>query len=536
MPAFEIKDMKKPSILTGALAGAFLTAALIAVYFLAWRLFGLPFAPFLIFDWIARILPGPVVTFGIDSLVSIIRGLNLNNTAEAAKTAEQMMAVIIFLIAGLIAGAVLFAVLRYFERAALLAGLILGAVLGVVILMISLSLDRATITGAVLIAATSLLWGALLGWSFARLIARPDTTTENSTVERIDRRWFLIKLGGATASVTIAGAVVGALVGGRRETIAEGELWSSGHRLPNAGADVQPVPGTRPEFTPLAQHYRIDINTILPSIDGDTWRLNIGGLVERPLEVTLNEIRSYEPMHQFVTLECISNTIPGDLIGTQRWSGVSMQKLLPGWGLLPNATHLKITSADGFWETIAVEKIISDDRVMLCYAWDGVPLLTKHGFPLRIYIPDVYGMKQPKWIESIEAMDHWEPGYWVVRGWSREAQMDTTSIIDTIAVEQRFTTPEGQTLIPVGGIAFAGARGISKVEVQIDDGEWREARLRAPISEKTWVIWRYEHPFQPGQHTVTVRAYDGSGTLQIREPTPPHPDGATGWHGRTASL
>ena len=168
--------------------------------------------------------------------------------------------------------------------------------------------------------------------------------------------------------------------------------------MPNAEALVKPAPGTRPELTPLESHYRIDIDTLPPTIQEDDWRLKIGGLVDRPLELTLEEIRRYEPMEQFVTLSCISNPVAGDLIGTARWTGVSLKRLLPDLKLKDNATHLKITAADGFYETIALETIDSDERIMLAYAWDGVPLLTGHGFPLRIYIPDRHGMKQPKWI------------------------------------------------------------------------------------------------------------------------------------------
>jgi hypothetical protein len=164
-----------------------------------------------------------------------------------------------------------------------------------------------------------------------------------------------------------------------------------------------------------------------------------------------------------------------------------------------------------------------------------VPLLAKHGFPLRIYIPDVYGMKQPKWIESIEAIDHWEPGYWVVRSWDREATMEVISVIDAISVGERITR-NGATLIPVGGIAHAGTRGISRVEVRVDDGKWDAARLRTPLSRLTWVIWRYEMPFQAGEHTLTVRCFDGNGAPQVVEPSPPHPDGATGLHSKRARL
>ena len=308
------------------------------------------------------------------------------------------------------------------------------------------------------------------------------------------------------------------------------------HALPNADAAVQPAPGTRPEYTPLEQHYRIDINTIPPAVDASQWSLKIGGLVEQPLSLTLEDLRRYEPMHQFITLACISNPVGGDLIGTTRWTGVSLQRLLPDLGLKPDATHLKIRSVDGFYEVVPLEIIRSDERVMLTYAWDGVPLLAEHGFPLRIYIPDVYGMKQPKWIDSIEATDRWEPGYWVVRGWDKIARMKATSVIDTVAADATITDAEGRRLVPIGGIAHAGARGISKVELQVDGGSWQEAELRTPLSNLTWVIWRYDWPFQAGAHTFTVRCYDGSGTPQIVAPSPPEPNGASGLHSKRQRL
>jgi hypothetical protein len=160
-----------------------------------------------------------------------------------------------------------------------------------------------------------------------------------------------------------------------------------------------------------------------------------------------------------------------------------------------------------------------------------VPLPVEHGFPLRIYIPDLYGMKQPKWIESIEATDRWEPGYWVVRGWDEVARMKATSVIDTVGTDMNIIRADRGTPVPIGGIAHAGARGISRVEVRVDDDPWQKATLRTPLSELTWVLWRYDWPFQPGRHTFAVRCYDGSDTPQIVTPAPPEPSGATGLHG-----
>jgi DMSO/TMAO reductase YedYZ molybdopterin-dependent catalytic subunit len=347
----------------------------------------------------------------------------------------------------------------------------------------------------------------------------------------------MIRLAGYTAVITVSGATVGLL--SERHTrmrMAGLRTWSASHELPNAAAAVKPAPGTRPELTPIERHYRIDINTVPPGIDGRTWRLKINGLVETPLSITLDDLRKYEPVHRFITLSCISNPVGGDLIGTTRWTGISLKRLLPDLRIKSNATHLKLTSADGFWESLSLETINADDRVMLVYEWDGVPLTREHGFPLRIYIPDVHGMKQPRWIESIEVMDHAEPGYWVVRGWDAVARMKTTSVIDAVAVNMDIIKATPDMRVPIGGIAHAGARGISRVEVKVDDGPWQQALLRTPLSDLTWVIWRFDWPFRQGSHTFTVRAFDNTGAPQITEQRPPVPSGASGLFSKTQKL
>ncbi|MGH2542699.1 MAG: molybdopterin-dependent oxidoreductase, partial [Ardenticatenaceae bacterium] len=156
-------------------------------------------------------------------------------------------------------------------------------------------------------------------------------------------------------------------------------------------------------------------------------------------------------------------------------------------------------------------------------------------FPLRIWLPDRFGMKQPKWITAIEVTDEYRQGYWVERDWDEVAQVKTTSVIDTVAVDALIEAG-GQTLIPVGGIAFSGDRGISKVEVRVDGGPWQEAQLRAPLSETTWVIWRYEWPFQAGAHTFEVRCAERDGIPQIETAGPNRPSGATGIHSAEANL
>ncbi len=527
----------------GALLGAITAAPLIAIFYLGHAIASLPFVPFDIFDWMARSLPGGVLTFGIDSLVKVIRGLSLGDTASVSKSAEHAMAIVGCVLTAAVAGAIFFALRPRGERSAL-AGTILGAVLGVPLGLLSAKMNAtagATVAmGFIWVVLAFASWGVCLEWLRWRLSIAGELPTREpiEAGERIDRRRMIVRVIGASAAVTAAGVAAGTIAGFDRSKrlSTSAKRWSETHALPNAAATVKPVPGTRPELTPLERHYRIDIDSMPMMIDAKNWALRISGLVEKPLELTLQDIRGrYEPMHQFVTLSCISNPVGGDLVGTTRWTGASMQRVLPDLGLRRSATHLKMSSADGFYEVLPLATIMADPRVMLTYDWDGVPLLPEHGFPLRIYIPNLYGMKQPKWIASIEGIDHEEPGYWVVRGWDAQARMKATSVIDVIA-SNHIETRGARRVVPVGGIARAGDRGISKVEVKVDDGPWQLAESRTPLSSTTWVLWRYEWPYAAGRHTFTVRCFDGKGTPQIETEAPPHPSGASGLHSRTVEL
>lgn len=530
--------VKQSSRLRAAAVGVgvtlLLTAPSLALMLLAQTTLGLSFVPFGVFDLLSRLLPGGVITTGIDTMVGVLTALGLS-VRDTAKLAEQALAVGLTLGLALFGGGLFFAQRRG-RPASYRSGLLLGLLSGLPLAAVSATRQGATPLDGLWVLAAVTVWGLGVAWAQRR--TAPAAAPETSAVERLNRRQFVVRLGGAAALITVAGAGLSAALGGRLETEAakdEGTRWSERNALPNADAAVAPAPGTRPEYTPLEQYYRIDINLTPPVVREDAWRLRVEGLVDTPKEYTLAELRAYEPEHQFVTMACISNPVGGELTSTTRWTGVPLQRLLPEWGLQENATHLRITSADGFFEYLAVEDIRNDPRVMLAYAWDGVPLRIRHGFPLRVYIPDVYGMKQPKWIERIEAVASWEPGYWVARSWDRTAQMRAVSVIDTVAADAPVER-DGQRYVPVGGMAHAGARGISRVEVRVDGGEWREAELRAPISELTWTLWRYEWPFSPGEHTFAVRCFEGDGTEQLSERRPPHPSGATGLHSTQARI
>jgi DMSO/TMAO reductase YedYZ molybdopterin-dependent catalytic subunit len=495
---------------------------------------GLPFVPFVLFERLTRVLPGSVVTFGIEKMVGLISVLGIGPTDVVAKMAEQALAVASMFLLAIVAGAVLAVVARHRPRAAVIVGALFGIALAALTLAVA---PIATISSAV--TAAIWLWFVLGGWgALLGLAMRKDSDAEGEPVE--SRRRFLKLLAAASLALFAIASGLGRAIGGRERRAREPGLGGSGaaaNELPSTSgpaasppADVldarfPAAPGTRPELTATADFYRIDINLQPPMLDPQSWRLQVDGMVSDARPWTLDELRALPSVSQAVTLECISNRLGGDLISTAIFTGVPLAELLRRAGRRPEARNVFLESADGYFETVEAGDV-EDPRTLLVWAMNGEPLPVEHGFPLRIYIPNRFGMKQPKWITHLEATDQLRPGYWVERGWSREAIVPTTSVIDKVATSMML----GQTkVLPVGGIAYSGARGISRVEVQVDDGPWVEARLRVPpLSPLSWVQWRYDWPYQPGRHAFRVRAYDGRGTLQPTEMRGPHPDGATG--------
>jgi DMSO/TMAO reductase YedYZ molybdopterin-dependent catalytic subunit len=533
--------MKLRIIALGALAGGLLTAALTAVLYLANQLLNLPFVPYDLFNWVTRVLPGDLVTFGIDTMINTLLFLGIN-VAESAKTAERASAILQFMAIGIVAGALYFAIMSWRRSSGeQLAGLVAGALFGLPLAGISLAITQSDVYPVLSLAwimAAFLIWGVALNAAYERLVRIPEPQDEETRLLlRQDRRRFLIQLGAGTAVITIAGAGLGTvlkrleeerrLAESTDETAHNSEPGAESP-FPNANDPVVPVPGTRPEYTPVKDHYKVFIETEPTLIDGASWVLPITGLVDNPQMLTLEDFKTrWESFDQYVTLSCISGRIGTSLISTTQWTGVSVQDVLDDLGLQEGAQYLIISSGDGFYETVDIDLIRSDPRIMFCYAWDGNDLPKDHGFPLRIWIPDRYGMKQPKWITDIEVTDEYQEGYWVERNWDEVARVKTTSVIDTVAVDHIIEDGD-QRRVPIGGIAFSGARGISAVQVRVDGGEWQDAQLRSPLSETTWVIWRYEWPFEEGRHLFEVRCRELDGTPQIEEETDSRPDGATG--------
>lgn len=551
-------NVKKPGLLTGVGVGILLSLPLVGLFSAVNALFGLPLVPSDLMDTLPNVLPVELLNFGKEQMVNLLTTLNLARLDVAAKPAELIIGTFTLIaLCAVVIGAAYFFARRSANPTAgqtfsLGAGLVLGGIMALV--HAALPAVQFSRTGGLLFYDSAFIllafgaFGYAAGWVHSRLTAlnaaQAAPAAEGTTVsaQQLDRRQFLVRVGGSAAVLTVAGAVVGLSGAPTEEAIVElpdvdpnaaaATVEESVAQVVQATYDpnFEAAPGTRDEYTPLAEHYRIDIVQNPPEIDGVAWRLPITGLVANLVEWTLDDLREMPSVSQIITMSCISNPVGGPLISTTKWTGVPMSYILEQVQPSPDAVALKITCADGFDEYVRLDLLNSESRIMLAYAWDDRPLLQKHGFPVRIHIPDLYGMKQPKWITNFEFVSEWDEGYWVRRGWSAVARVQHTAVIDTIATTESYEV-DGKRFVPIGGMAYAGARGISKVEVRIgDDGEWQEATLKEPLSDRTWFLWRYDWEYVAGAQRFYVRCIDGTGVEQVEASAPVRPDGATGYH------
>lgn len=354
----------------------------------------------------------------------------------------------------------------------------------------------------------------------------PKTTTKTRTKsKKFDRRRRLFIQAGVASAVGAAILVygVGFLLRSTSSTVA-----------PPASPSALFAQG----ITPNNNFYRVDVNIFPPTVNGSTWQLSVSGLVSTPLTLNLAQIQQMAYYEQYNTLECVSNTIGGDLISTAQWRGVRLGDVLTMAGLQSSAEYIVFRAVDGYDVAIPVANALEDDT-LLVYEMNGEPLPTDHGYPLRAIVPGLYGMMNCKWITSIEAVSTDYQGYWQVRGWTNDAHYQTGSeivipggaqITDRFGINGSYDVPLG--MIPIAGIAFAGDRGISLVEVSTDGGNtWTQASLKPPLSENTWVFWSAEwNPPSKGQYQLIVRATDGTGAVQTAVMSGPFPSGATGYH------
>lgn len=375
-------------------------------------------------------------------------------------------------------------------------------------------------------------WGApVLGLALLLLVPWPVAVgyALGLALARLVLRRALAPL--APPSVARRGAVA-ALAGG-------GALLAGGGLLglfrnvgaPARAADtVLPADGTLPfGVTPVENFYYVSKNleAFDPVVDGETWRLKVGGLVNAEKGYTLDDLRRFPVRTIELTLSCISNPVGGPLMSNGIWTGLALADLLRDAGVKGGAQYLLWEAADGYTESLPLGDAFEED-VVLVYALNGRPLTPKHGFPLRVLIPGRYGMKQPRWITGITLSAVDVPGYWVKRDWSKTAHVELTSRID-LPAEQNPVVKAGEEMM-VRGIAFGGLLPVTRVEVSTDGGQtWRAARLVPPRSKHAWTPWELPWTPEPGPHQLQVRAFSGT-VAQKAEEKDALPEGATGYH------
>ncbi|MEE1650367.1 molybdopterin-dependent oxidoreductase [Brachybacterium sp. J144] len=349
------------------------------------------------------------------------------------------------------------------------------------------------------------------------------------------RRRALVFTGGVGVIALIGGGVARGLTSARERarTIAQ-------FVLPTPATAADPIPeaaqvqleGMPPILTPVADFYRIDTALSVPRVDPTTWELRIHGLVDREVTLTFEELLAEPMVEAHVTLACVSNPVGGDLAGNATWLGVPVATLLERAGVKDGADMVLSRSVDGFTASTPLEALTDGRDALIAVGMNGAPLPEEHGYPVRMVVPGLYGyVSATKWLTELKVTRFADDvAYWSTRGWSERGPIKIASRVD---VPRSFgdLTPEADGAVMLGGTAWAQQRGISRVEVQLDDGEWREAELGAAISEDTWVQWslRWEDA-SPGDHSISVRATDGEGELQTDERAAPAPDGASGWH------
>lgn len=292
--------------------------------------------------------------------------------------------------------------------------------------------------------------------------------------------------------------------------------------------------GVSPEITPVANFYIVSKNFGDPVVDEHVWSLSVSGAVDKPLKLSLADLRGLPSVTEYVTLECISNNVGGKLMSTGRFTGVSLRDLIAMANPRPNGTWAAFKASDGYAESLPMSLIAGAPELLVAYDLDGAPLPNAHGFPARVLLPGHYGMKGPKWLDSIELVDHESGGYWEMQGWDHNAVVKTTSRIDVPA--------DGDILklgsMSLAGVAFAGSRGVRTVEYSTDGGgTWTAADVKPPLSPLTWVLWSATwSPGGEGVFHLQVRATDGTGAPQDPKAAASYPTGSSGYHSIQVSV
>ena len=345
---------------------------------------------------------------------------------------------------------------------------------------------------------------------------------------RPGRRNFLLGAAGVTAGAAALGGL------GQKLAAPATDPGSIALPTPQQPAPALPagiegkVKGVSAFRTPVEKFYRIDTALVIPRVDVDSWRLEIDGDVEEPYTLTFDELLALPMIERDITLNCVSNEVGGPYIGSTRWLGVRVKDLLERARVKQGVEQILSESTDGMTISTPIEALTDDRDAMVAIAMDGKPLPARHGFPARLVTPGLYGyVGATKWLTKLTATTYAaEKAYWTKRDWAEKADVKTQARIDTPA--GLGTYPVGT--VAIGGVAWAQQRGITGVEVRVDDGPWQKATLGPDAGLDYWRQWFFLWDATAGRHDLTVRATDATGKPQTDQKAEPFPNGASGYH------
>jgi DMSO/TMAO reductase YedYZ molybdopterin-dependent catalytic subunit len=358
----------------------------------------------------------------------------------------------------------------------------------------------------------------------------PAAGTAGPLVDLERRRFLAVAVGGGALALT-TGSLGRFLAQGGKAAAARARIVL---RRPATPLPPPPVglegatPGLSPLYTPLDRFYRIDTALVVPDVDVASWRLAVGGMVDRPFSLSYDELASLPQVEADITLCCVSNEVGGRLIGNARWQGVLLQDLLDRAGVQAGASQLVGRSVDGFTVGFPTSVLADGRQALVALGMGGQPLPVRHGFPARLVVPGLYGyVSATKWLKELQltTLDAFD-AYWVPRGWAKEAPIKASARVDVPRAGQRL----GAGRQAVAGVAWAPSKGVGTVEVQVDDGPWSPAELGPALSADTWRQWVWAWDAAPGSHVLRVRTVDSAGQEQETEVRPPAPDGSSGLH------
>lgn len=303
--------------------------------------------------------------------------------------------------------------------------------------------------------------------------------------------------------------------------------------IPNYGT-VHPTEFLSPEITANDQYYVVSKNLVNdPVVNSNGWQLVVDGQVEHPFSLTYEQVRALPLKQQYESMMCISNEVGGQYMSNALWEGVPLMNLLQRAGVKAGATKVVFHAEDDYVDSIHLSKAL-EPTTLMAVNMNGVTLPKGHGFPARMLVPGIYGMKHCKWLKRIEVVNYDFKGYWQQRGWTDPAPIRMSARIDT-PLDGANVSAKGSTSI--AGVAFSGNKGISEVDVSTDGGQtWQLATLKRPLSDITWVLWQLEWQPSPGNYMIVARAIDLEGNVQDPMLAPPLPDGSTGYHTILANV